>query len=178
MKYVRIPQDRVGVVIGQNGETKKQIETLSKTTLTIDSKEGEILIEDQETTDPLMAIKIENVLRAIGRGFSPKRAFKLFDDSMDFYLFDIHDYVGKKENHVRRLKGRIIGTNGKTKRTIEHLTQSDLSVYGHTVAIISEVTTIGITKKAIDMLLSGSKHFKVYRFIEQSMKKQKNEELF
>ena len=178
MKYVRIPQERIGVVIGQNGETKKKIETLSHMSLQIDSKEGEIIIEDQETPDPLMAIKIENVLRAIGRGFSPERAFKLFNDSIDFYLFDIHDYVGKKENHVRRLKGRIIGTHGKTKRTIEQLTQSDISVYGHTVAVISELSIIGITKKAIDMLLSGSKHFKVYRFIEQSMKKQKNEEIF
>ena len=69
------------------------------------------------------------------------------------------------------MKSRIIGKNGKTKRVLEELTDSDISVYGHTVAVISEFIYLDIIKRAIDKLLSGSKHASVYRFVETNMKK-------
>jgi ribosomal RNA assembly protein len=78
--------------------------------------------------------------------------------------------VKKKSSHVHRVKGRIIGTKGKTKKNLEHLTGSHISVYGHTVAVIGHVIDLDITKKAIDKLLQGSKHATVYHFVEQSMK--------
>ena len=171
MKYLKVPKERVGVLIGHQGETKKKLEELSQTKIEIDSAEGEVIIDEHKTKDPLLVLKIENVIRAIGRGFSPEYAIKLFDEEMDFYIFDIHEYVGKKDSHIKRVKSRIIGKNGKTKRVIENLTGSDISIYGHTVSIISDFESISIAKKAIDMLLSGSMHSNVYRFIEREMKK-------
>ena len=61
--------------------------------------------------------------------------------------------------------------NGKTKKTLETLTGADFSIYGHTIAIIADFQSMDIAKKAIDMLLTGSKHASVYRFIEREMKK-------
>jgi len=171
MRYLKIPKNRVGVLIGHEGETKKLIEQLSQTTLTIDSEEGEITIDDHKIQDPLLSIKVENVIRAIGRGFSSDNAVRIFNDDIEFFLFEIRDYVGKKETHIHRLKSRIIGRNGKTKRVIEELTGSTLSIYGHTVGVIANFDSIDITKRAVDMLLSGSKHATVYRFIEREMKK-------
>ena len=178
MKYLKIPKERIGVVIGHDGETKEKIEQLSKTNLQIDSSEGEIVINEQEKTDPLLTLIVQDVIRAIGRGFSPEHALLLFMENMDFFIFDIRDYVGKKDTHIKRVKSRIIGTHGKTKRTIEHLTESNLSIYGHTVSIIADFETMDIVKKAIDMLLSGSKHASVYRLIEREMKKLKIEKSF
>lgn len=171
MKYLKIPKERIGVLIGHNGETKKKIEELSQTTLEIDSAEGEITIDEHETSDPLLRLIVEAVVRAIGRGFSPEHAMRLFKEDMDFFIFDIHDYVGKKDTHVRRLKSRIIGTDGKTKRTIENLTGADISVYGHTIALIADFESMDIAKKAIDMILTGRKHAGVYRYVEREMKK-------
>ncbi|OGS40841.1 MAG: RNA-processing protein [Euryarchaeota archaeon RBG_13_31_8] len=170
MKYVRIPLDRIGVLIGQKGETKKDIEAISGIKLKIDSVQGEVEIDDHEAKDPLVSLKIENVIKAIGRGFSPQNAIKLVDDFADFFIFDLHDYVGKKESHLRRLKSRIIGKEGKTKRVLEELTGAKISIYGHTVAIISDLERMNILKKSIDMLLTGSKHATVYRFVEAQMK--------
>ncbi|HIE00303.1 MAG TPA: RNA-processing protein, partial [Thiotrichaceae bacterium] len=104
-------------------------------------------------------------------GFNPIQAMTLLDDEMDFYIFDIHDYAGKKQTHVRRLKGRVIGKNGKTKHLLEELTDSYISVYGHTISIIANVIDMDIVKKAIDKLLNGSKHATVYRYVETNMKK-------
>ena len=171
MKYLKIPKERVGVLIGHNGETKKKIEKLSQTTLEIDSAEGEVTIDEHEAPDPLLRLIVENVIRAIGRGFSPEHAMRLFKEDMDFFIFDVHDYVGKKETHVRRLKSRIIGTDGKTKRTIENLTEAGISVYGHTIALIADFESMDVAKKAIDMVLTGSKHASVYRYVEREMKK-------
>jgi ribosomal RNA assembly protein len=173
MKYLKVPRERVGVLIGHNGETKRKIEEMAKAKIKIDSKEGEVIIDEHEAEDPLLCLKAEDVIRAIGRGFSPEHAIRIFKEEIDFYIFDIHDYVGKKETHVRRLKSRIIGRNGKTKRVIENLTGADISVYGHTVSIIADFEIMDITKKAVDMLLSGSKHSTVYRYVEGEMRKLK-----
>lgn len=170
MKYLRIPLERVGVLIGQKGETKKYLETYSKLKIQIDSKQGEIVINDQGVEDPLMLIKIENVIIAIGRGFSPQNAFLLLDDDADFFSFDLYDYVGKRESHLIRLRSRVIGREGKTKRVLEELTGAKLSIYGHTISIISDITRMNVLKKSMDMLLTGSKHATVYRFVENEMK--------
>ena len=171
MKYIRIPKERIGVLIGHNGETKKKIEERTNLKLNIDSNEGEITLNEQEAKDPLVALQLEEVIRAIGRGFSPEHAMRLFKEDTDFFIFDIHDYVGKKPTHIRRLKSRIIGKNGKTKHIIERLTGADISIYGHTISVISDFETMDVTKKAIDLLLSGSKHATVYRLVEREMRK-------
>jgi len=178
MKYVRIPLDRVAVLIGQKGETKKNIEAISGIKLNIDSEQGEVEIDDREVKDPLIPLKIENIIKAIGRGFSPQNAVKLMDDFADFFVFDLCDYVGKKESHLRRLKSRVIGKEGRTKRVLEDLTGSKISVYGYTVSIISELDRMNILKKSIDMLLTGSKHATVYRFVESQMKELRRTQKF
>lgn len=176
MKYINIPMDRVGVLIGNKGKIKKDLECRSGLTIKIDSKVGEVTIDDHEVEDPLIIIKTENVIKAIGRGFSPEKAFLLFNDDADFFVFDLHDYVGKKESHLRRLKSRVIGKEGKTKKVLEDLTDGKISIYGHTISIISDMVRMNILKKSVDMLLTGSKHATVYRFVESQMKELKRED--
>lgn len=178
MRYIRIPFERIGVLIGKDGETRKKIEELTQVKLTVNSDLGEVTFNDQDIEDPLTIFKVENIVRAIARGFSPEHAFLLLNDDMDFFVFDIRDYVGNKPTHVHRLKSRVIGTQGKTKRVLEHLTLTNISIYGHTVAIIGNILDIDIAKKAIDKLLSGSKHASVYRYVESTMKKLRVEQGF
>ncbi len=171
MRYIRIPRERIGVVIGKEGETKKTIEKISQVHLEIDSEEGDVSFNEQKAKDPLVPLKVEDVIRAIGRGFSPEHAFRLFGEETELFIFDIYDYVGKKESHLIRVKARVIGREGKTKRVIEGLTGALLSVYGHTVAVIADFESMDIAKKAIDMLLAGSEHPTVYRYLEREMKR-------
>lgn len=168
MMYVKIPQDRIGVLIGPGGETKRQIEDRSGISLEVDSEENEVQIHDEaEGTDPVMVLKVNDIVKAIGRGFAPERAARLWSDDVYLEILDIHDYVGKHKNHVQRVKGRIIGKEGKTRRIIEDQTGCELAVYGHTVAIVGDIGSIGDAKQACDMILRGSEHASVYRFLEQ-----------
>jgi ribosomal RNA assembly protein len=178
MKYLKIPLDRIGVLIGQKGENKKDLEERTGLKINIDSKAGEVVIDDHETEDPLMVIKTENIIKAIGRGFSPEKALVLMNDDADFFVFNLYDYVGKKESHVRRLKSRVIGKEGKTKRVLEELIDAKISIYGHTIAIIADLERMNILKKSVDMLLTGSKHATVYRFVEMQMKELRRSEKY
>ena len=51
---------------------------------------------------------------------------------------------------------------------IEDLAGVNMSVYGTTVGLIGQVEAVEVARKAIDMLLRGSEHATVYRFLERS----------
>lgn len=173
MRYVRVPAERVGVVIGPEGSTRLHIEDRTGTRLQVDAQENEVLIDDANPKDPLGPLKAEEVVRAIARGFSPPHAFKLFSDDYYLHIFDMYDYVGKDKDHVRRLTSRIIGTEGKTRRIIEDLTGTLLSIYGHTVSLIGGAEDLDVAKTAVDMVLSGSEHAAVYKYLEGQRRRQK-----
>ena len=116
MRSIRIPQDRVGTIIGTKGETKKMLQNISGIKIDVDT-EGEVTIyDDAETADPLMALKIIDVIKAIGRGFAPDRATRLFDDDEYLEVVDLKEFVGGRNNQLSRIRGRIIGKDGKTRK--------------------------------------------------------------
>lgn len=166
MRSVRIPSDRVGTLIGKKGETKRMIEKMSGIKLDIDT-EGDVLFnEEVEGTDPLMALKIIDVIKAVGRGFNPDKAVRLFEDDEYFEVIDLKDVCGDKPNQLGRVRGRLIGTDGKTRRLIEELTGCYMSVYGNTVALIGNSISLPVAKHAIELILNGSEHATVYHYLE------------
>ncbi len=167
MRSIRVPQDRVGAIIGPKGETKRRIQKISGIKIDIDTEEGEVLIHDEaELADPLMALKIMDVIKAIGRGFSPEKAYRLFEDDEYLEVVDLKEFVGGRNNQLTRLRGRLIGQNGKTRRIIEDLTGVEMVIYGNTVAIIGSSVSMPVAKHAIEMILNGSEHATVYRYLE------------
>lgn len=161
--YIKIPHDRVGVVIGPKGSIKQLIEERSTATLDIDSETGNVQILSPE--DPICAMRAVEVIRAIGRGFSPERAITLFDD--DFLIFELINIPANTPKALKRTKGRIIGANGKTRVLIENMTHTSISVYGKTVAIIGYPEQTHVAKTAIEMLIDGTPHSSVYSFVEK-----------
>ncbi|MEK6985968.1 MAG: KH domain-containing protein [Candidatus Thermoplasmatota archaeon] len=175
--FIRIPQDRIGALIGPGGETKRLLSTRAGITIEVDSTGNEVALHNEvEGVDPIMLLKLQDVVRAIGRGFSPEHAMKLFSDDYYLEMLDFHDYVGKDKSHVRRVTARLIGSEGKTRRIIEEQTTCDLAIYGHTVGIIGDLENIGPAKQAVDMILSGAEHASVYRFLENQRRRNKRDQ--
>jgi len=166
IQCVRIPTERVGVLIGPKGTTKARIEKLAGVKLSIDSEEGDVEIDSTHAQDPAMGVAVCSVVTAIGRGFSPDKALKLLEDEFFLEILDIRDYVGKKREHVIRMRSRIIGTHGKTRALIEELTGAHVSVFGNTVGIIGDSMQVDVARRALEMLLEGSEHAAVYHFLE------------
>ncbi len=165
MLYVRMPKERVAVLIGQKGEVKQRIEEMTETQIQVDSKTGDVGIASKEEGD-YMALKARDIVKAIARGFSPDRAMQLRSDDIYLELLDVRDFVGKSTKHVRRIRARLIGTDGKTRRIIEELTGAEMSIFGNSVAIIGDIQSLDVAKRASQMILEGSEHSAVYRFLE------------
>jgi ribosomal RNA assembly protein len=115
-----------------------------------------------------LLFKAKEVVLAIGRGFSPIRAYKLLQDEYTtFVIIDLREILGRSQSDIKRIKGRIIGKKGKTRKLIEELTDSYVSIYGYTVAIIGDIEQIEITKEAISMIIKGNQHATVYKYLQR-----------
>ena len=93
---MKISTARIGVLIGKSGSTKREIEEKIGISLRIDSEEGLVTIEGE---DPVNVMTATNVISAINRGFSPDRAFRLFDD--EDMMLDILVFFFQAEDGIR-----------------------------------------------------------------------------
>ncbi len=173
--FLKLPRERIGVVIGPDGTTKDYIEKTLSVELQIESETGGVTITlTKNAEDPSLLFKTKDIITAIGRGFSPEHAFRLIrDEEASLDIIDLRAIFGRSESDIRRVKGRIIGMDGKTRRIIEELTETDVSVYGHTVSIIGNIEQVQAAKEAIQMLIRGSLHSKVYRFLHRKRRELK-----
>jgi ribosomal RNA assembly protein len=144
---VRVSQDRIGVLIGKAGATKKSLEEKTRSTISIDSKEGIVAVEGEDAEGVISAA---DVVRAIGRGFSPERAFVL-------------------------LQNEVIGKDGRSREQIEDMTGTAISVHGKTVAIIGGVEQLKTARTAVEMLLSGVPHEAVFAFLDRKKREAKQD---
>lgn len=176
---VKIPSERVGVVIGPDGATKKLIEKKMGVELQISGDTGDVTITlTEKAPDASVLYRGKEVVTAIGRGFSPEKAFRLIDDEDAILdVIDLRMAFGKSDSDIKRVKGRIIGMNGKTRRFIEELTDSSVAVYGHTVCIIGNIDETQIAREAIEMLVRGSLHATVYRFLHRKRRELKKKKM-
>ncbi|MCC6011016.1 MAG: KH domain-containing protein [Desulfurococcaceae archaeon] len=168
--YEKVPLDRIGVLLGNNGKVKREIEEKTKTKLTVDSASGSVIIEPAfQGTTALDLLKAQNIVRAIAHGFSPERAFRLLEDDQVLEVIDIRQFIGDKPNHIKRVLGRIIGESGKTRRILEEMTGAYISIYETFVAIIASYEVSNIVKRAVEMLIEGRAHSTVYKYIDREM---------
>lgn len=175
MYELKIPKDRIAVMIGKNGRIKKEIESLTKTKIDVDSKEGDIFISGKEG---LGLFNAREVIRAIGRGFNPDIALLLLKPDYVFETINIKDYAGKSKETAQRLKGRVIGREGRSRTLIEELSESYISVYGKTISIVATAESASIARQAIESLLSGSTHANVYKWLEKKRRELKRTHIF
>lgn len=52
IENIKVPYDRIGVLIGISGSTKSEIEKRGEVTIDIDSKAGTVIIESDSITAP------------------------------------------------------------------------------------------------------------------------------
>ena len=118
--FVRIPKERVGVLVGPDGKVKQHIEEKFMVTLEIESESGGVkILLSEKATDPSLLFKAKDTVTAIGRGFSPEKAFRLLrNEDAIFDFIDLRTVFGRSESDIKRVKGRVIGANGKTRKLI------------------------------------------------------------
>jgi len=166
--YARVPEDRIGVVIGPGGRTKREIAQRTGTEIEIDTEDGEIRLAGADS-DPIGVLKARDIVLAIGRGFSPERAMRLLKDNTYLGVLDIKFTTGHREKAaLRRIRARAIGTRGKARSRIEELSGCSMSVYGSTVALIGEEEQLERATHAVELLLKGSEHSAVFHYLARA----------
>lgn len=170
---LKVPRERIPILIGPEGKIKKTIERETKTQLTIDSKEGDVIIQAE---DGMCIYLAKEITKAIGRGFNPEKALLLLKSEYVFDVINLSDYVRSREQ-ITRLKSRVIGVEGKARRTIETLTETSISIFGKTISIIGESEEVNTARRAIESLVGGSTHSTVYRWLEKQKREIKTRKI-
>ncbi|MEM2575777.1 MAG: KH domain-containing protein, partial [Sulfolobales archaeon] len=82
---------------------------------------------------------------------------------------DLKTVVGDSQNHLTRIKGRVIGEEGKVKKNIEEMTGTNISVYEDYIAIIGDYDGANLAREAVEMLIQGRQHSTVYKYLDRSV---------
>ncbi len=172
-KLIRIPEDRIGVLIGKSGKIKSEIEKTCSVKLEIDGKSGEVKVFSDVVDEKFQTFKALEIVTAIGRGFSPQKAMRLLKGENVLHVINLREFGAKSPEQIERIKGRIIGDDGKARVNMENLSNTNITVYGKTVSVIDEPIQLKLAIDAIESLLSGSMHGYVYKKIESARRQEK-----
>lgn len=176
---MKIGESRIAVLIGKEGEIKREIEKKLGVTINLDSKTGscEILPKtDDPNYMPLNDFTARKIVTAINRGFNPIKAMKLLEENYELEVINLLSVIGKSDKKLKRTKGRIIGRNGEMRKAIERYAESFISIYGKTISIISDYDNLLIARKAVAMLINGNPHHVVLKFLEKKYNEKKKEQ--
>ncbi|WP_460126195.1 KH domain-containing protein [Stetteria hydrogenophila] len=169
--YVKVPPERLGAVIGTEGRVKRELMERTGTVITVDTENGVVIIEaESDRVSPYNVVKAAEVVKAIAYGFPPEKAMRLLDEDQILVVVDLKQLVGDSPNHLKRVKGRIIGEGGRAKRTIEQMTGTDIVVGDYHVAIIGDYERAMAARQAVEMLIEGRMHSTVYRHLDRVMR--------
>jgi ribosomal RNA assembly protein len=174
---LHISEERIPIVIGNKGKTKNEICKKCNVKIEIESKTGEITISStSKDFDENGALKARDIISAISSGFSPERAFRILNEETLFQILDLRNFT-TTTNSTNRVKGRIIGEKGKARKNLEELTNTFISIYGHTVGLIGDYEETKLAIDAIMLLINGRSHKSVYEMLYQAKRRAKIEKL-
>ncbi len=129
----------------------------------------------EDSDDPTTILRARDVVCDCSRFFT-ERALTLVDDDIVLDIIDLRETFGKNDRDISRLKGRVIGREGKIRRLLEEMTDAKVSVYGHTISMLGDYETVTAAREAIELLLKGKQHSTVYKLLRKIKSESKKRE--
>jgi ribosomal RNA assembly protein len=151
--------------IGKVLQNKKKLESELEIKIT---NQGKNLFVDGDTDKEFTAIQL---MEAINLGFSIEKALLLKDENIILQTIHIKDIT--KRHDLERVRARIIGTQGKTLKTLDTLTNCEFSLQDNQIGIIGDTEDIEEAIQAVTSLIQGSKQANVYAHAEKEIKKKR-----
>jgi len=136
---------------------------------------GRLVFVEGKGEDEYLAIE---VIEALNLGFKIEQALLLNQEG--FILEKVLIKNLTKRHDLERIRGRLIGTDGRTRKTIENLSDCFLAIHDNTIGIIGRAEEIEKAMQAVESIIQGSKQNKVYSSLERKNAKEKtklNEDL-
>jgi len=107
----------------------------------------------------------QKVIEALDFGFPFSTAVLIKEQDFEFEILNIKNYT--KKHNLKTIRARIIGTKGKTLKTLSTLTQCFFELKDNELAIIGDPEHIENAQQAIISLVQGSKTTNVYSHLEK-----------
>jgi len=148
-------------------KNRKKLERELKVKITNQGRE--ITIEGKPV-DEYVAGK---VIDALNFGFPFSTAMLIKREDLLFEIMSIKDHTKRKD--LTRIRARIIGTNGKTLKTLQHLTKCFFEIKDNEVGIIGDPEYIEHAQEAIVSIIKGTKQANVYKYLEKIKSLRKEE---
>lgn len=150
------------IILNRVGNIIKEKEKLEEILNVKISNRGKELIIDGSSVDEYEA---EKVIDAINFGFQVEIALMIKEKELALEILSIKDFTKRK--NMKEVRGRVIGTKGKTLRTLSELTDCFFEVRNNDVGIIGSPEKMKIALEAVASLIRGSKQSNVYKYLER-----------
>ncbi len=120
------------------------------------------------TGDEINVFVGEKVIEAVNKGFSVSNALLLTNEN--YVLEEVPIKSITKRRNLSVIRARVIGTKGKTLKTISELSGCHLALQDNIVSVIGPAESVKSVITAIKSLIKGSKQSNVYYYLEQARK--------
>jgi ribosomal RNA assembly protein len=159
-----------------NSDALKRLERICSCKIGVQEGNSVVIEGDGNAYNEFIA---KNIVTALGMGFDMDTALMLKNDDYYFSYIDLRQALGDQKRIIR-IKSRIIGEKGKSKKYIESVSSAKMSVYGHTVGFIGKINDVEEAETAVRTLVDGGTHKLAYARMEAHHRKnrQKSRELF
>jgi ribosomal RNA assembly protein len=150
------------ILISSPEKIKKAMPKIqAKVDIHADIKRDSVTITGQEFNEVIA----EKIIQALDFGFELEDAMLLLKDDWDLAYVNIKEHTHRK--NLEEIRSRVIGTEGKAKRTIETLTDSRIVVHNNQVGLISDTDHMPYLIQGMISLIQGAKHGNVFSYIER-----------
>lgn len=113
-----------------------------------------------------------SILEALAFGFTLKQALSLKDEETLFRKIHIRDFTRRK--NLKDVRSRLIGREGKTRRTIEEISNCEVIIGESEVGIIGSAESIDAATQAAINIIKGSKQANAYKYLERMNAEKRN----
>jgi len=127
-----------------------------------------IIIREKEVTiegKPEDEFIGEKVINALDFDFPVDVALMIKRDDFLFEILNIKDFTRRKDLEI--VRARIIGTGGKTLRTLNNLTGCYFEIKDNEVGVIGAPEKIKNAQDAVVSIIQGAKQANVYSYLEK-----------
>jgi len=150
------------IIVSNMRRIKKAVPKIeSKMKIKISFGKGRVSLKGAELNEFLT----EEMIMAIDFGFHVEDALLLRDEDFVLEFIDIKEHTPRK--NLKDIRARLIGTNGKARKTIEKLTGAILVIHDNRVGVIVSSAHLDALIQAIESLIQGAKHGNVFSYLEK-----------
>ena len=149
------------------GKVIQNIKQLKKELGVKITNKGKLVFIDGDADKEFEALQ---VMEAINLDFPIEQTLELTNENIILQTVHIKDIT--KRHDLERVRARVIGTQGKTLKTLNNITGCHFALSDNEVGIIGNTEDIEEARQAVISLIQGSKQSNVYTRTER-LRKQK-----